>query len=141
MLDAAEHLKDSVPCTACRYCCDGCPMGLNIPDLLHKYNQTRVGSGGSVKMQLDALPKEKWLGTCGACAAVCPQKIAIPQVLAPLRRSWRSSPTGRTCAKRMRKPNAGSGKHRRAEQDKRPMPVSAWDVLHRASNRCTSKAI
>ena len=85
VMDAAEHLKDSVPCTACRYCCDGCPMGLNIPDLLHKYNQTRVGSGTSVKMQLDALPKDKWPEACigcGACASVCPQKIAIPDVLA-----------------------------------------------------------
>ena len=85
LLDAAEKMKNSVPCTACRYCCDGCPMGLNIPDLLHKYNQLRVGSGSSVKMQLDALPQDKWPGACiacGACAAVCPQKIAIPDELA-----------------------------------------------------------
>ena len=85
LLEAAERMKTSVPCTACRYCCDGCPMGLNIPDLLHKYNQLRVGSGSSVKMQLDALPQDKWPGACiacGACAAVCPQKIAIPDELA-----------------------------------------------------------
>lgn len=81
LLAAAERMKDAIPCTACRYCCDGCPMGLNIPDLLHKYNQLRVGSGSSVKMQLDALPAEKWPAACvacGACAAVCPQKIDIP---------------------------------------------------------------
>ena len=85
LLDAAEKMKNSVPCTACRYCCDGCPMGLNIPDLLHKYNQLRVGSGVSVKMQLDAQPKDKWPSACiacGACAAVCPQRIAIPDELA-----------------------------------------------------------
>ena len=85
LLDAAEKMKNSIPCTACRYCCDGCPMGLDIPDLLHKYNQLRVGSGSSVKMQLEALPKDKWPGACiacGACAAVCPQKIAIPDELA-----------------------------------------------------------
>ena len=85
IMEAAEHMKSSVPCTACRYCCDGCPMGLDIPDLLHKYNQLRTGSGSSVKMQLDALPKEKWPAACigcGACAAVCPQKIAIPDQLA-----------------------------------------------------------
>ena len=52
-------MKNSVPCTVCRCCCDGCPMGLNIPDLLHKYNQLRVGSGVSVRMQLDARPKNK----------------------------------------------------------------------------------
>lgn len=86
IMEAAERMKNSVPCTACRYCCDGCPMGLDIPDLLHKYNQLRIGSGSSVKMQLDALPKEKWPEACigcGACAAVCPQKlIAIPDQLA-----------------------------------------------------------
>ena len=40
-----------------------------------------MGSGVSVKMQLDARPKDKWPGACiacGACAAVCPQKIDIP---------------------------------------------------------------
>ena len=82
---AADKMKNSIPCTACRYCCDGCPQQLDIPDLLHKYNQLRTGSGGTIKMQLDALPKDKWphacLG-CGACAAVCPQKIDIPGQLA-----------------------------------------------------------
>ena len=85
LLAAAEKMKNSVPCTACRYCCDGCPQGLDIPDLLHKYNQLRAGSGSTIKMQLDAVPKDKWphacLG-CGACTAVCPQKIAIPDELA-----------------------------------------------------------
>ena len=78
-------MKNSIPCTACRYCCDGCPQQLDIPDLLHKYNQLRTGSGSTIKMQLDAGPANKWphacLG-CGACAAVCPQKIVIPDELA-----------------------------------------------------------
>ena len=85
IMEAAERMKNSVPCTACRYCCDGCPVGLDIPDLLHKYNQLRIGSGSSVKMQLDALPTDKCPQAClgrGACAAVCPQKIAIPDQLA-----------------------------------------------------------
>ena len=85
LLEAAEHLKDSVPCTACRYCCEDCPMQLNIPDLLFKYNQLKVGSGNSVRMQLDALPEDKWPSAClacGACARVCPQKIDIPAELA-----------------------------------------------------------
>ena len=45
----------------------------------------RPPPAGAVKMQLDAVPKDKWphacLG-CGVCAAVCPQKIAIPDELA-----------------------------------------------------------
>ena len=85
VLAAAEKMKKSVPCTACRYCCDGCPQGLDIPDLLHKYNQLRGGSGSTIKMQLDAQPKEKWPHACigcGACTHVCPQKIAIPDHMA-----------------------------------------------------------
>ena len=82
---AADKMKNAIPCTACRYCCDGCPQQLDIPDLLHKYNQLRTGSGSTIKMQLDAVARDKWphacLG-CGACAAVCPQKIAIPNELA-----------------------------------------------------------
>ena len=49
---AADKMKNSIPCTACRYCCDGCPQQLDIPDLLHKYNQLRTGSGSTIKMQL-----------------------------------------------------------------------------------------
>ena len=84
VLDIAEHLKDSVPCTACRYCCDGCPMELNIPYLISKYNEVKVGAGGNVAMQLDALPEDKLPSACigcGTCAAICPQKIDIPGVM------------------------------------------------------------
>ena len=36
LFDIAEGLKDAVPCTRCRYCCEGCPMGLDIPMLIHR---------------------------------------------------------------------------------------------------------
>ena len=41
LMALAEGMKNSVPCTACRYCCDGCPQGLDIPELLSMYNQMR----------------------------------------------------------------------------------------------------
>ena len=87
VLDIAEHLKNSVPCTACRYCCDGCPMQLDIPYLISKLNQIRAGGGSTAAMQLDALPEDKLPSACigcGACAAVCPQKLPIPDLMAEM---------------------------------------------------------
>ncbi len=82
---AAEAMKNEIPCTACRYCTSSCPMELDIPDLLFKYNQIRADSGFTIKMQLDAYPEDKLPSACigcGACMEMCPQKIQIPDELA-----------------------------------------------------------
>ena len=87
VMDIAEELKNAIPCTACRYCCDGCPMGLDIPDLISKLNQLRAGSGNTIAMQLDSFPQDKLPSACigcGKCAKVCPQKIDIPGVMKTL---------------------------------------------------------
>jgi predicted aldo/keto reductase-like oxidoreductase len=84
IMNAAEAMKSEVPCTACRYCVDSCPMELDIPDLLFKYNQIRAESGFTIKMQLDAYPEDKQPSACigcGACMEMCPQKIQIPDEL------------------------------------------------------------
>ena len=78
--------KTGVPCTACRYCTTHCPQGLDIPKLLALYNEhTFTGGGFLAPMAVAALPEDRrpsaCLG-CGACAAVCPQAIDIPEVLA-----------------------------------------------------------
>jgi predicted aldo/keto reductase-like oxidoreductase len=83
--EVAEGMKSEIPCTACRYCTASCPMELDIPDLLFKYNQIRADSGFTIKMQLDALPEDKLPSACigcGACMEMCPQKIEIPVELA-----------------------------------------------------------
>lgn len=84
LLEIAEGMKNSVPCTACRYCCDGCPMGLDIPMLLAAYNELRFAPNLNVSMRLDALPEKKrpqaCIG-CGKCAKICPQCIDIPNAM------------------------------------------------------------
>lgn len=80
----ADELKKSVPCTACGYCVEGCPMGLDIPGLIKAANDFAYHPSANVSMMMDALPEEKRPSACigcGACAAICPQKIAIPGVL------------------------------------------------------------
>ena len=80
-------MKDSVPCTACRYCCDGCPMGLDIPKLLGIYNELRFAPSFNATMKIEFMPEDKKPSACigcGACAQVCPQNIDIPGALKDL---------------------------------------------------------
>ena len=96
MLEIAEGMKNGVPCTACRYCCEGCPAGLDIPMLLKGYNDMKFAGGFTVSMQMDSTPKEQWPDSClgcGACAAVCPQQIEIPDVLSEYAEMLRKAPS------------------------------------------------
>lgn len=96
MLDIAESMKKGVPCTSCRYCCAGCPAGLDIPMLLAGYNDMKFASAMTVKMQMDGTSKDKWPDKCvgcGACTAVCPQHIDIPGVLKEYNEMLHTGPT------------------------------------------------
>ncbi len=88
LMELADNLKNALPCTKCRYCCDGCPQGLDIPMLIHAYNDVKFSGGGmTVAMQFDALPEDKRPAAyvkCGACASICPQNIDIPGALEEL---------------------------------------------------------
>ena len=81
ILKVAEELKGSVPCTSCRYCVAGCPMGLDIPFLLSVYNDLRYAPVTNTTLRIEALPESKKPDVCvgcGKCAQICPQKIDIP---------------------------------------------------------------
>lgn len=87
LADIAKKMMNIVPCTACRYCCDGCPMQLDIPYLLKLYNDARFSPTMMSGMVINALPQEKRPAACigcGACAQVCPQHIDIPAALSDL---------------------------------------------------------
>ena len=83
----ADALHDGVPCTGCRYCCEGCPMGLNIPMLLKYYNEAKFSLSMTVGNGISSLPEDKKPSACvacGQCAQVCPQNIDIPTALQEL---------------------------------------------------------
>jgi predicted aldo/keto reductase-like oxidoreductase len=78
-------MVDLVPCTACRYCCDACPQGLDIPTLISMYNEARFENPSILRYTLEAMEEEELPSAClacGDCAALCPQDIDIPDVMA-----------------------------------------------------------
>ena len=75
-----------VPCTACRYCCDDCPMQINIPEVLKVYNAYKLDGPFALRDidKIDSVGKPSDCIGCGACQGHCPQSIAIPEIMAEL---------------------------------------------------------
>ena len=91
LMQVAGQLADekSVPCTACHYCVEHCPAGLDIPHLIELYNEhiltTKAGLFGFIApMAMAAVPAEKQPAAClhcRSCEQVCPQQIHVSEVL------------------------------------------------------------
>ncbi len=77
--------EDTVPCTACRYCVDGCPMNISIPDLFACYNTKQIiddwNPGYYYKIHTAGKGKASDCIECGACEAMCPQHLKITELL------------------------------------------------------------
>lgn len=88
LMSACEVFKKaiSVPCTSCRYCCDGCPMKIDIPAYLNLYNSYKTdGSWALGRMgSIESEGKPADCIGCGACAGHCPQSIQIPKIMSEL---------------------------------------------------------
>lgn len=96
LLQLAEEMKNVIPCTGCRYCCDGCPMELDIPAMMSICSDIRFAPVVNSVMMLEALPEEKKPSACiacGKCTKVCPQNIDIPAVMKELAQRMEAMPT------------------------------------------------
>lgn len=102
ILEIAEKLKDSVPCTKCRYCTAGCPMGIDIPDMIATYNEIKNVPSTNAIMWLDTVDENSLPSACigcGACASICPQKIDIPFIMQDMTRIIETIPSWKEICK------------------------------------------
>ena len=76
-----------IGCTACRYCTDGCPMHISIPDVFRAVNtMTLYGEEFRPKNFYDGLIDQGYgratdCIACGQCEGVCPQHLPIIELL------------------------------------------------------------
>ena len=77
--------KGAIPCTACRYCTSGCPMGIDIPSFFSCYN-SKVMFGRPQSSERYAELIKNGTGpndcmACGHCEEVCPQHLRVRSLL------------------------------------------------------------
>ena len=74
-----------IPCTACRYCVDGCPMRISIPDLFACYNSKKQFDNWNSSYYYNIHTKENGKASecikCGMCERICPQHLPIRDLL------------------------------------------------------------
>lgn len=76
----------TIPCTNCRYCVEGCPKKIRIPDIFGAYNMgvqfgvTDTARAG-YKRQIEGSGKAGDCIRCGKCEEQCPQHLEIRKLL------------------------------------------------------------
>ena len=75
-----------IPCTACRYCVDGCPQHIAIPDLFSLMNTWKLHHNHNAVYYYDSVytapgSRASDCVRCGKCEAACPQHLPIRELL------------------------------------------------------------
>ena len=86
--EAQKALKEdnSIKCTACRYCADGCPMNIAIPEIFAVKNSELRSASWDRGKQAYAIAtigkgKASECIECGQCENACPQNLEIIRLL------------------------------------------------------------
>ena len=74
----AQH---KIPCTACRYCVDGCPAGIPIPDIFALQNAKLGGEEYDAAAYGAFAANATDCVECGQCEGECPQSLHIRDLL------------------------------------------------------------
>ena len=80
------HSMHFIPCTACRYCVDGCPKRISIPDLFSCMNAKQIYHDWNANYYYNEVyTKNKGKASdcikCGKCEKACPQHLQIRALL------------------------------------------------------------
>ena len=74
-----------IPCTACRYCTDGCPKRISIPDLFACMNAKKIYHDWNASFYYGLHTKNGGKASdcigCGRCEKSCPQHLPIRKLL------------------------------------------------------------
>ena len=84
----AQELLDAdraIPCTGCRYCTEGCPKSIPIPDIFKVLNRRKGSPEFRTIREYSIVTQGKGKAgdcvQCGQCEAACPQQLPIPRLL------------------------------------------------------------
>ena len=88
-LTEVTRIMLSIPqigCTSCRYCCDGCPEDIPIPDVFRALNTMRIyGDTFRPKALYRNATEEHGKASdciaCGQCEGVCPQHLPVIELM------------------------------------------------------------
>ncbi len=86
-----------IGCTACKYCVEGCPAGISIPDVISAVN-TATKYPGDLRPQffynglVDRYSHASDCIGCGQCESVCPQHLPIISIMQETAERFESNP-------------------------------------------------
>ena len=90
--------QNLIPCTACRYCTDGCPRNIPIPDIFSCMNvkHSERGSWNADFYYNSVLTSPGRRASdcigCGKCELACPQKLKIRELLREVANEFEKKP-------------------------------------------------